>query len=354
MKTTWILGLSAMALALGAVPALAQPVISAKSGTIALADGNVYLDNKLLDVQPGQFPDMKENTVLRTEEGRAEVLLPPGMVLRVGENSSFRLITNRLVDTRLEFLTGSGIIEADEIAKDTNVTVVCKEATVTFTKAGIYRFDAEPGRLKVFEGVASVQMAGQTPLAVSGGKMVTLAGQIASVEKFDIKDTDSLDHWSRKRGEQMAMANVSAAKRVHNSPWLISNNPCVMSYTGRYTGGYTQSTGSWGWNPWYGMITYIPCNGTLMSPYGYRYWSPNTVSRVYYQPPPPTYNGGGFGGYSPSYPTTGSTSSGYSGTIASSPSVSSSSPSNAGSTAASASSSSSVGHGSASGGGRGH
>ena len=41
-------------------------------------------------------------------------------------------------------------------------------------------------------------------------------------------------------------------------------------------------SGVWTYNPWYGMITYMPCNGMLMSPYGYNYWSPYTVGRVYY------------------------------------------------------------------------
>src|SRR5438034_11602135 len=121
MKTTWILGLSALVLGLSVVPASAQPVISAKSGTVAYVLGEVYLDDKLVEVQQGaQFPDMKEKSVLRTTEGRAEVLLTPGLILRAGENTSFRMISNRLIDTRLEMLTGSAIVEADEIAKDTN------------------------------------------------------------------------------------------------------------------------------------------------------------------------------------------------------------------------------------------
>ncbi len=363
MKKTWILGLSALAVGLGAVPASAQPVISAKSGTVAYVLGQVFLDDKAIEIQQGsQFPDMKEKSVLRTTEGRAEVLLPPGIVMRVGENTSFQMISNRLIDTRLELLTGSAIIEADEIAKDTSVTVVSKNATVTFTKAGIYRFDAEPARLKVFKGVASIQMGGQT-LAISEGKMAGLAGESATAEKFDVNSTDSLDNWSRKRGEQMAMANISAAKRAHNTPWITAGNPCMNYYNmGSHV---AQQGGGWGYNPWYGMITYIPCNGSFMSPYGYRYWSPNTVSRVYYQPPPPTYNngGGGFGGFSPSYPTAGTTSSGYSGTVASAPStMSSSAPSSSGSTtAAAASSGGGASHGGgaaasggAAGGGHGH
>ncbi|MGO9262485.1 MAG: hypothetical protein ACLQU1_40315 [Bryobacteraceae bacterium] len=371
MRATWILGCSAV-LALAVVQASAQPVVAAKSGTISLADGQVFLDDKLLELQPGQFPDMKEKSVLRTEEGRAEVLLPPGMFLRVGENGSFRMVSNRLVDTRLELLTGSAVVEIDSNSKDAQVTLLSKDGTVTFTK-GIYRFDTQPARLKVFEGSASVDIAGRS-LAVSTGRLIGLTSDTASVEKFDVKDTDSLDHWSRRRGEEIAMANVSAAKRAYDTSWSGAINPCMG--TGPYgnygnyggpsyaLGNGMPGSGVWTYNPWYGMITYMPCNGMLMSPYGYNYWSPYTVGRVYYSPSGifGRGNGGLLGGGTtargPGYSTVGATSSGYSGVVAASPSAGSSASSGigsrSGSTSASGAAGGSVGHGSAGGGGHGH
>ena len=89
---------------------------------------------------------------VRTADGRAEVLLTPGVVLRMGENSSLRMITNRLVDTRLELLTGSAVVEADQITKDTSVAIVCKDAVVTLPKAGLYRFNAEPAPTQGIQG----------------------------------------------------------------------------------------------------------------------------------------------------------------------------------------------------------
>src|SRR5262249_12665545 len=141
-------------------------------------------------------------------------------------------------------------------------------------------------------------------VAVSSGKLMGLTGDTASVERFDAKDTDSLDHWSRRRGEELAMANVSAARRASGSSWSGGFNPCLGSYA-PYRGSYWPSAyalgpgslgGAWTYNPWYGMITYMPCSGMLMSPYGYGFWSPYTVGRLYYG----YYGGGGFfnrGGY---------------------------------------------------------
>src|SRR5207302_4340129 len=168
MKPMWMVCAIAAILVIASIPAAAQPVISAKSGLVAYVEGRVFLGDQRVEPSLTSFPDVKEKTVLRTEEGRDEILLSPGVFLRIGENSSFRMITNRLIDTRLELLTGSAVVEADEVAKDTNVTVVANKAAVLIAKHGLYRFDMEPARVKVFEGVASVTTdQGTTPVGAS-------------------------------------------------------------------------------------------------------------------------------------------------------------------------------------------
>jgi hypothetical protein len=363
MRLAVLSGVS-LVLALGALPAGAQTVIGAKSGVINYVEGDAFLGDTPYVMQPSQFGEVKEKMVFRTEEGRAEVLLPPGVILRMGENTSFKMISNRLVDTRIELLTGSAVIVVDDIDKESAVTVVCKAATITLAKAGIYRFDAEPAQIKVAKGGAEVAINGETT-SVGGGKLMTL-GAVASVEKFSTADTDSLDRWSSRRAEVVANANLSAAKQVHyggggygsgGGLYGIGSNPCY-GYGGYNTGPIVhRAMGTWHYNPWYGFGTYVPCNGTLNSPYGYRYYSPRAVHDALYAPRPvyrPT--SPDFGTFSrPTYNTMGSSSGGYSGTMSSSPSVSTSAPaaSSSGSSAASSAGSSSVGHGSAAGGARG-
>jgi len=333
MKRAWVLGLAGVALMVIAYPALAQPVISAKSGVISYIEGKVYLGAGQVEPSTTRFPEIKENQVVRTEYGRTEILLTPGMVLRLGEKSALKMITNRLIDTRVELLTGSAVVEADEIAKDNNVTLTCNQGIAAIAKAGIYRFDAEPPRVKVFAGLARVQIPGHS-IEVAASKMLDLSGSRAAVEKFDKDDTDSLDNWSQRRAQLMAMANVSAAKNLRDNGGPIYG-------------------GLWGWNPYFGMYTFIPGTGRLYSPYGYYFWSPVTVWSVFYNPPVPAASwGGGYG--APSYPTMSQTSGGYSGAISAAPSASGASLGSAGSSAASAAASSSIGHGSSAGGGRGH
>ena len=284
------------AMALASAAAYGQSAISAHSGMIHYVEGRVFVGDHQVDTKIGNFVQVKENEQLRTEEGRAEILLTPGVFLRVGENSSFRMITNRLIDTRLEFLSGSMIVEADDILKDNSVTIVYKDDTVHLAKKGLYRFDSAPAQLRVYDGEVEVA-SGDKRIEVKQGKAVSLNGEMA-VTKFDTEQGDALSRWSRRRGEYIAMANVSAAKSIRDSG---------MSWT----------SSSWAWNPYFGMFTFIPMRGAYYSPYGFAFWSPVQVYQVY-RPRP------AFGGFwetphynsSVGYTAVPHTSSGYSGVVA--------------------------------------
>jgi hypothetical protein len=298
MKPRTRVAICASALALGSVAALAQSVISARSGLIHYIEGRVLLGDQEVRSKFGEFPEVKENATLRTEEGRAEVLLTPGVFLRLAEHSSFRMVTNRLIDTRLELLTGSAVIEAADVLKDNSVTVVLNDSTVQLTKRGLYRLDAQTAELRVYDGEVEVQAGGKA-IEVKGGKMLRLDGELA-VEKFDTESGDALSRWSRRRAEYIAMANVSAARSIHESG---------MSWT----------SSAWRWNPYFGMFTFIPMSGAYTSPYGYRFWSPGAVYQAYM--PRVVYRSPSMGSYDSSvgYRTMPRTSGGYSGTVAAAP-----------------------------------
>jgi hypothetical protein len=359
MKLIWKSTLPMAVLVLGALPALAQPVISAKSGVVSYVVGKVMVGDQEVKPSETKMTEVKENTVLRTEEGRAEVLLTLGTIMRTGENSNFKMLTNRLIDTRVELLTGTHIVEVSEIQKDNNLTLAVKDSTVVITKRGLYRFDVDQARIKVFEGVLGVTVNGQSTL-VGSGKMIDTA--TAQVDKFDKESTDALDNWARRRAGLVAMANASSAKQVHdygcapgsnyaNGNFAAVNNPTTSNPC-------YNPCNSWRYNPWYGIYTYVPCGANIYSPYGYRYWSPYNVMRAYYTPPVNVYRGGGYGGGgvgSGGYVGMPQTSGGYSGAMSTpSSSVSSSTAAvSSGTSVSSSAGSASSGHG-AGGGGGGH
>lgn len=252
-------------IALSGTAALAQQVISARSGLIHYVEGSVQLDGKPVQVKLGAFPEVKENMTLSTGDGRAEVLLNPGVFLRLAENSSIKMVANRLSDSRVEFLGGSAMVEASSqlAQKDNSVTILYNGSSARLLKSGLYRLNSEPAEFRVYSGEAEVG-SGANVMTVKAGKSVAMDGEVA-VEKFNPKDGDSLSNWSQRRGEYISMANVSAAKYVNDS-------------------GAGWGSNGWYYNPYFGMFTYIPMNGMFYSPYGYAYYSPTYAYRVYQAP----------------------------------------------------------------------
>src|ERR1700739_2744922 len=87
-------------------PAGGQSVISTHSGVVHFFEGSVYVDNQPLESHPGRFSTVPQGAVLQTAEGRAEMLLTPGVFIRIGERSAVRMIANTLSNTRVELLAG--------------------------------------------------------------------------------------------------------------------------------------------------------------------------------------------------------------------------------------------------------
>src|SRR5215472_16850378 len=142
------------------VPILAQSVISTHAGVVYFFDGSVYLGDQRLEQRFGRFPDIGEGRELRTEQGRAEILLTPGALLRISESSEIRLLSSKFSDTRVELLGGSAIIEANEPAKETAVTLVHKAWQVRLLREGVYRIDTKPPKVTVYKGDINVSATG--------------------------------------------------------------------------------------------------------------------------------------------------------------------------------------------------
>lgn len=278
---------------LAAGSGFAQYVISAHSGVVQLVEGSAYLNDAPVEGKFGQFPEIKENQEFRTEQGRAEILLTPGVFLRIGEDSSIKMLSNRLTDTRVEILRGSAIVECEDIPKDNAIVLVQGGSNILLVKHGLYRVDSNPARLKVYDGEAIVK-AESGQLTLRGGKETALDGALMA-SSFDKNDTDALYNWSSRRAGYVAQANASSANSMRNSGYGSGYYPGDLGGLG-YSGfgglgfgglGYAGNgayggLGGWSFNPMFGLYSWVPYSGFYSSPYGYSLWSPGTVG--YYTP----------------------------------------------------------------------
>jgi hypothetical protein len=246
-----------------------QQIISAQSGTVQYVEGTVFANGQRVERKFGQFPALRQGEELRTEDGRAEVLLTPGAFLRVSDHSSVRMVSNRLSDTRVEVLTGSVMVECDELLKDNAVSLVYQGDSIQLQKHGLYRLDTAPAEFRVYDGEAVVQSAsGETRL--KPGKKADLDGVLVA-QRFDRKlSADDFYQWSSQRSSNLAYATVTASQSVLNAgtPW---------------------HAGGWMWSSLLDEYTYLPGAGLLYSPFGWGFWSPLYMGYYY----TPVYYGGG-------------------------------------------------------------
>jgi hypothetical protein len=255
--------------------ACAQYMISAHAGVVQYVEGRAYLNDQVVEPKFGQFPDIKENQEFRTEEGRAEILLTPGVFMRLGENSAVRMLSTHLTDAKVEVLSGSAMIECSEVPKDSSIQAVYKGNAIRFEKQGLYRIDTEPARFKVYEGEAVVTDAsGQ--LTLKGGKATNLSGVLLA-ESFDRKDQDSLYSWSDRRAAYVAQANIVSANTVSNNGYSGYGGTGYGLFASNGLGYGPSFLGGWMLNPMFGMYTYMPYSGFGYSPFGYTYYSPYTA-----------------------------------------------------------------------------
>jgi hypothetical protein len=246
---------AAFLLALAVPVCWAQAVISARSGLVNFVAGDVQLEGQPVKLDGAIFPNVKVGQTLSTGMGHAEVLLTPGVFLRLDKNTSFRMVSDKLTDTQVEILRGSAMVEADEMLKDNRIAVKLGDSDTLLVKTGLYHFNAEAGQIRTFAGKAQVS-DGSNSTELKGGRTL-LVGSSLTADKFNKnKSKDELYAWSAQRDYLLERANISSA-RTHNSKGL--------------------SASLWSWNPGYGMFTFLPSAGYVYSPFGMYWYSPASV-----------------------------------------------------------------------------
>ena len=201
------------AVTLLALPARGQAVISTHSGVIHFFEGAVYLGGQPLEPHLGRFLTVPQGGELRTGEGRAEVLLTPGVLLRMGERSAIRMAANDLADTQVQLQTGSVIIDSGEPNSGTSVTLIYKDWRIHFLQKGIYRIDSDPPRLQVQQGEAEVFRDGCPAAGIRYGRDdSSIPAPVLVPERTSGQSGDALSEWAKGRSQSIAADNAITAQ----------------------------------------------------------------------------------------------------------------------------------------------
>jgi hypothetical protein len=192
------------------------------------------------------------------------MLLTPGVFLRLGSNSSVRMVSPGLTDTRVELLKGEAMVEAADVYKQNNIRVIEDGMPTTVDKKGLYRFDADHNTVAVLDGKATVQDNDKS-VDVKSGHEVNLNGP-PKAQKFDKNQAEGQDQlyaWSSVRSQYLSDASAASARTY------------FVNGGGFYGPG-------WYWSPYWDMYSFIPGDGIFYSPFGFGYYSP--FAAYYYAP----------------------------------------------------------------------
>ena len=257
-----------------AVPALAA--IPAHPGMLNYVEGQARINGQTVTSGNVGAADVGEGQVIETGNGKAEILLTPGVFLRLGDNSSVRMDSAGLIDTRVAILRGRAMIEADNLQKGNNIRVMDGNAVTRLEKNGIYSFTATPAVVATYDGKAEVTENDHS-VDIGKGREAQVQASLQST-RFDRKadENDPLYQWSKVRGQYLAEANVDQAQTL------------MMNSALWYGPG-------WYWDPWFSAYSCDSGDGMFWSPFGWGFFSPFAVWQA------PYYGYYGFHGYHGGY-----------------------------------------------------
>lgn len=251
---------------------------TALPGTLSYIEGQAYIGDQQLNSKSIGSVELQPGQSLTTENGKAEILLTPGVFLRVGDNSTVTMVSSNLTNTEADLVKGQATVEVAEIHPYNNLQIGADGAHTRMLKDGLYGFDADQRQVLVMKGEAEVQNNDQNIKVKSGHRLdLNSTGSLKTV-KFDkdAYEASDLYRFSQLRSQYLAEANVEMARQY-------------------YAGGPGWYGPGWYWDPWFFGYTWIPADGILYSPFGWGFYSPWFVGYepVYY---------GRFGYYGHYYP----------------------------------------------------
>ena len=226
------LGLAIFCTPIWAAPPVAQP------GALNYVEGQVSIGNQPVTSRAVGSAILNTGDVLSTGNGRAELLLTPGVFMRLGKNSAVRMESPELTNTRVELLQGEATVEADVLHPEDRILIVERGATTQLTKQGVYDFNSDLQVVRVYEGRAVVTQ-GDQHVDLNKDRQVALNQPLKS-RKFDrdaVENSDPLYAWSKLRSEYLADATASTAQTylVDGGSWSgagcigILIGPCTRS-----------------------------------------------------------------------------------------------------------------------------
>ena len=211
------------------LPIGAQTVISAVGGMVYHVEGEIFINDEAVTFDPARRPQMKKSETLRTEEGRAEIMVVHDGFMRLAPHSIVELISAGHGSAQMKLHEGTAIVELVEVWDRDSVAAFIGDHKIKFHKGGLYRLETggdTPSMVKVFKGKASV-VINDSEKTIKSKREMNLRDRSYAAIKFDPKGTDDFHKWHQLRAgiintqRKEAMADCSI-DRVVVPPWNVT------------------------------------------------------------------------------------------------------------------------------------
>ena len=248
------------------VPAFGQQGVNpARPGTINYIEGQVSLNGHKVAPRSVGKAEVEPGQDLTTAEGKVEMLLTPGIFLRLDKNSTVRMISPDLTHTEVAIERGRAQVEADQLYPQNKILINLGGGQAQLLKNGLYEFDADHNLVKTFDGKLAIYSDNslhneEKPTQVKEGRQLALTGGDVKPVSFNKdKSEDDLYRWSALRSQYLGEANINLAAQYAN-------------YGPAY--GYGGFAPGWAWDPYLYAYDWLPGGGPFFSPFGFGFYSP--------------------------------------------------------------------------------
>ncbi len=245
----------------------------ARPGSINYVEGEAFIGTLPVTASAVGTLELERDQSIVTHAGKIEILLTPGIFLRLADNSSLKMISPDLANIEVQLDQGRALVEVIDIHPANNIRIDQNGAKIRLLKKGLYDFDAIRCEVRVIKGSAQVN-TDDHKITLNGKQSAALDTGALKAVKFEPRSyEDEFYRWSGLRSGYLSEASVDAA-RVYVGPG--------PSWYGPGWGGF-----GWYWSPWFGAYTFLPADGVYVGPFGWGFYSPVSVywsPYMYYRP----------------------------------------------------------------------
>jgi hypothetical protein len=248
------------------------PPLPPRPGAVNYVEGQVMTGTQPIGPNSIGTVQLGPNQAITTQAGKAEILLTPGVFVRMDDQSTVTMVSPDLANTEVRLDKGRAMVEVVEIRKENRILVDMAGVNTRLTKTGLYEFDANQKQIRTFKGESEVQENGKT-IKIGENHMLVAGGDGKPV-KFDEKQyQDDFYRWCSLRSGYMSEASMDAAR-----------NYVPAAEGGPYGPGWGGL--GWYWDPYFSGWTFLPGDGIYYGPFGFGFWSPLEVYRspYFYRP----------------------------------------------------------------------